>query len=87
MTAASSEVLMSRIVFLGHLDTGTAIFSDLVDIGTHYRAQTNVRMPQAVRRARLGRLAKSTLLPWFISVVSCNRSAHSNARTPLVGYV
>src|ERR1019366_3963925 len=41
-----------RVIFLDHLDTGTAVFGDLVDIGTFQQAQTDVCVPQAVSRSR-----------------------------------
>jgi hypothetical protein len=37
------------------------LFRDLVDIGTLHQAQTNVRMPQAVRPARLAFSAEAKL--------------------------
>jgi hypothetical protein len=43
---------MSSIVFLDHLDAGTAVFGDLIDIGTFEQAQADVSMAQAVSRAR-----------------------------------
>ena len=41
-----------RVILLNHLDTGAAVFGDLVDVGTFHQAQTDVRMPQAVGRSR-----------------------------------
>ena len=39
---------MRRVVFFDHLDAGTAVLSNLVDVGTLHKAQADVRMPQTV---------------------------------------
>ncbi len=43
---------MRRVVFLDHLDTGAAVFSDLVDVGALHQPQVDIRMPQTVCRTR-----------------------------------
>ena len=50
-----------RIVLFDHLDTGAAVLSDLVDVGTLHQAQADVCMPQAVRRARLALAVEAKL--------------------------
>lgn len=37
-----------RIVFLDHLDTGAAVFRNLIDVSTLHQPQTDIGMPQAV---------------------------------------
>jgi hypothetical protein len=41
-----------HLIFLDHLDAGTAVFGDLVDVGPFHKAQTDVSVPQAVSRSR-----------------------------------
>jgi len=42
---------MRRVVFLDHLDTCAAVFSDLINIGPFEQAHTNIGVMQAVRRS------------------------------------
>jgi len=43
---------MDRVVLLNHLDAGTAVFCDLIDVGAFHQAHTDVGVAQAVSRAR-----------------------------------
>ena len=42
---------MGGVVLLDHLDTGAAVFGDLVDVGTFHQAETYIRVPEAVGRS------------------------------------
>ena len=53
---------MRRVVFLDHLDTGAAVLSDLVDVGTFHQAQADVRMPQTVGRTGSSFAVKAKIL-------------------------
>ena len=39
---------MRRVELFDHLDTGAAVFSDLVDVGALHQPQADVGMPQTV---------------------------------------
>ncbi len=42
-----------RVEFLNHLDAGTTIFRNLIDVGAFHQSHTNIGVPQAVRRTRI----------------------------------
>ena len=42
---------MPPVIFLDHLDTGTAVLGDLINISTFEQAKADIGMPQAVTGA------------------------------------
>src|SRR5712691_5159750 len=53
---------MGGIVLLDHLDTGTAVFGDLIDVGTFHQAQTNICVSEAIGRSRSAFTIQSEVL-------------------------
>jgi hypothetical protein len=43
---------VGSVICLDHLDAGSAVFGDLVDVGTFHQAEANIWVPQAVSPSR-----------------------------------
>ena len=53
---------MRRVELFDHLDTGAAVLSNLIDVGTLHQAQAALRMPQAVGCTRSAFAVEATIL-------------------------
>jgi len=51
-----------RVELFDHLDTGAAVLSNLIDVGTLHQAQAALRMPQAVGCTRSAFAVEATIL-------------------------